>query len=119
MRKDTHTLRMAAGEMDAASGGGGHVAAANGHGPMPYTFFVLVWIALLALTGVTVGGSLLFPGRVGTAVAMIVTPLKAGLVLLFFMHLKWEPPLFRTMFLVAVALLALVMGLTFFDFIYR
>jgi len=97
----------------------GAATAAETHEPQPYTLFVLVWIALLALTGVTAGASLLYPGKVGTAVAMAVTPLKASLVLLYFMHLKWEPPLFKAMFLVAVAILATFMGLTFFDFLYR
>jgi cytochrome c oxidase subunit IV len=91
----------------------------GGHEIKPYTFFVGIWIALLALTGLTVGASLLYPGAIGTAVAMAVTPLKAGLVLLYFMHLRWEPPLFMGMFLVTVAILATFMGLTFFDYIYR
>lgn len=80
---------------------------------------VLVWVALLILTAITVAGSVLFPGRIGIGVALVVTPLKAALILMFFMHLKFEKPVFRWMFLTAVAILAVFMGLTFFDYSHR
>ena len=80
---------------------------------------VLVWIALLVLTAITVAGSVLFPGRIGIGVALVVTPVKAALILLFFMHLKFERPVFRWMFLTAMAILAVFMGLTFFDYSHR
>ncbi|MFA7331565.1 MAG: cytochrome C oxidase subunit IV family protein [Candidatus Delongbacteria bacterium] len=89
------------------------------HAPQPYSVFILTWVALMALTCVTVGASIYWPGTVGTAVAMAVTPLKATLVLLVFMHLKWEPVGFRWMFLSAVGIMAVFMGLTFFDYLYR
>jgi cytochrome c oxidase subunit 4 len=99
-----------------------HVQASHSpadHSPLPYGLFVKVWVALLLLTCVTVASSLSWPGRVGTAVAMAITPVKAALVLFFFMHLKYEPPIFRAMFLSAVAILAVFMGLTFFDYLWR
>ncbi|MFN2370387.1 MAG: cytochrome C oxidase subunit IV family protein [Candidatus Krumholzibacteriia bacterium] len=79
----------------------------------------LVWVSLMLLTVITAGASILFPGRVGIGVAMVVTPLKAALILMFFMHLKYEKPVFRWMFLTAVGVLAVVMGLTFFDYSHR
>lgn len=79
----------------------------------------LVWASLMVLTLVTAGASILFPGRVGIGVAMVVTPLKAALILMFFMHLKYEKPVFRWMFLTAMGILAVVMGLTFFDYSHR
>ena len=89
------------------------------HAPLPYSLFIQVWVALVLLTCVTVGATLTWPGRVGTAVAMAVTPVKASLVLLFFMHLRYEPVVFRVMFLSAVTVLAVFMGLTFFDYLFR
>ncbi len=89
------------------------------HAPQSYSVFILTWVALMALTCVTVGASVYLPGTVGTAVAMAVTPLKASLVLLIFMHLKWEPVVFRWMFLSAVGIMAVFMSLTFFDYLYR
>ena len=89
------------------------------HPPQPYSVFILTWVALLLLTCVTVTASVYWPGTVGTAVAMAVTPIKAALVLLVFMHLKWEPVIFRFMFLTAVGIMAVFMGPTFFDYLYR
>ena len=92
---------------------------AAAHAPLPYALFVKVWAALILLTCVTVTASMTWPGHVGTAVAMAITPVKAALVLFFFMHLKYEPPIFRVMFLAAVSILAIFMGLTFFDYLFR
>ena len=89
------------------------------HHVVPDGVMILVWIALLILTAITVGASVWFPGRGGVAVAMIVTPIKAALILMFFMHLKYEKPVFKWMFLVAAGLLAVIMGITFFDYGYR
>ncbi len=84
-----------------------------------YGTFVKVWVWLLALTAVTVTASVAWPGRVGTGVALVVTPVKAALILMYFMHLKYERLAYRIMFLVAAGILAVFMGLTFFDYSYR
>jgi len=86
---------------------------------VPNGTFILVWVGLLVLTAITVGASVWFPGAVGIGTALVVTPAKAALILMFFMHLKYEKPVFRWMFLAAVVILATVMGLTFFDYLYR
>lgn len=95
---------------------GGHGDAHAAHAPVPNATFVLVWVGLLLLTATTVAASVLFPGKVGIGVAMVVTPVKAALILLWFMHLKYEKPVFKFMFLSAMLILAIVMGLTFFDY---
>nr|MEE4266405.1 cytochrome C oxidase subunit IV family protein [Candidatus Krumholzibacteria bacterium] len=87
--------------------------------PLADGLLLKVYTALIILTGMTVAASVYFPGKIGIAVAMVVTPLKATLILMYFMHLKYERPVFVIMFLVAIAILALVMGLTFFDYLYR
>lgn len=101
-----------------AAGAHGHAHAGDhaAHAPVPNATFVLVWVGLVLLTAVTVTASVLFPGKVGIGVAMVVTPLKAALILLWFMHLKYEKPVFKFMFLSAMLILAIVMGLTFFDY---
>ena len=79
----------------------------------------LVWVALLVLTAITASGSIFFPGKVGIGVAIVVTPIKAALILMFFMHLKYEKPVFRWMFVTAAVILAIIMGLTIFDYSHR
>ena len=64
-------------------------------------------------------GSVYFPGKVGILSAMIVTPIKAALILMYFMHLKYEKKGFVIMFLVAVGILGHLHGLTFFDYLFR
>ena len=86
---------------------------------LPDSLFLTVWVALLVLTGITVAGSVYFPGKIGILVAMIVTPIKATLILMFFMHLKYEKKGFTIMFLVAVGILATFLGLTFVDYLFR
>lgn len=95
---------------------GGHGGAHAAHAPVPNATFILVWVGLLVLTAVTVAASVMFPGKVGIGVAMVVTPIKAAMILMWFMHLKYEKPVFRFMFMAAMLILAIVMGLTFFDY---
>jgi cytochrome c oxidase subunit 4 len=101
---------------DAHTANADTASAPAAHAPVPRSVFVLVWAALLVLTALTVSASVWLPGRVGVGVAMVVTPIKAALILMWFMHLKYEKPVFRYMFLAAMLVLAIVMGLTFFDY---
>ena len=89
------------------------------HHVLPDGLMILVWVALLILTAMTVGASVWFPGRVGIAAAVIITPIKAALILMYFMHLKYEKPVFQWMFLTAAVILAVLMGLTLFDYTFR
>jgi len=91
---------------------------ANRHG-LPDRLFGKVWIGLLFLTAATVSASVFVPGPIGIAVALVVTPTKAALILLYFMHLKYESTGYKVMFLSAVGILAIFMGLTFFDYLKR
>ena len=86
---------------------------------LPDSLFIRVWVALLVLTSITVAGSVYFPGKIGILIAMIVTPIKAALILMYFMHLKYEKKGFVIMFLVAVGILGTFIGLTFFDYLFR
>ena len=95
----------------------------HGHSAKPHVLpdglMVTVWVGLLLLTATTVAASVLFPGKIGILVAVLVTPAKATLILMYFMHLKYEKRGFTVMFLVAVGILATFMGLTFFDYLFR
>ena len=73
-----------------------------------------VWLSLVGLTGLLVLASRL--GR-GTALAglLLFTPLKAGLVLYFFMHLGREGPLIKAVVVVTLAALLTLFLLLFAD----
>jgi cytochrome c oxidase subunit 4 len=46
---------------------------------------------------------------------LTLTPLKAGLVFFYFMHLKYERPFLKAMVVVTLATLILFIGLLFLD----
>jgi len=66
---------------------------------------------------VTVAGMHL--GRLSMLTALAIASVKAGLVLWFFMHLKYEDRLFKVLLLVPIVTLTVIIGLTFFDVLYR
>ena len=84
-----------------------------------YKTFVYVWIGLLVLTAVTITVTELRLGRLGTFTALLIASVKAGLVLSFFMHLKYERRLLKLMLFMPIATLTIIIGLTFFDIWYR
>jgi cytochrome c oxidase subunit 4 len=51
--------------------------------------YYAIWMALLILTGVTAGVAFIDLGPFNTVVALVIATLKAVLVILFFMHLKY------------------------------
>ncbi len=81
--------------------------------------YILVWMALLVLTGVTIYCSTLRLGRMNVWLALFVASFKGSLVLWFFMHLKDEKPMIRYMLIMTVILMAIFIGLTFFDVSFR
>jgi cytochrome c oxidase subunit 4 len=86
---------------------------------VPYRTFVRVWLLLLFLTAALVVTSKLWHEALSVWAMLIITPVKAGLVLFFFMHLKYEKPYLRALVFMAIGLLTLVIGILFFDILYR
>jgi len=84
-----------------------------------YRVFITVWLCLLVLTGLTIWVAGLQLGNLSTFAAMIIATLKASLVLYFFMHLKYEPPVFKVMALVTLATLTVIILMTFTDVWFR
>lgn len=89
------------------------------HEPVPYRTFILTWVALLALTVVTVAVAQVDLGALNIWVALSVASVKSTLVLLIFMHLKQESILFKIGLLAMIITLAIFIGLTFTDVLYR
>ncbi|MDA8082690.1 MAG: cytochrome C oxidase subunit IV family protein [Nitrospiraceae bacterium] len=88
----------------------------NKNGEMTY---ILAWAMLVALTAITVGVYTLHLGTAGVAIALVIASLKAGVILLFFMHLRQESRFLQSVFLLPVFLLGAIIGLTFIDVWYR
>ena len=82
---------------------------------VPYGTFVRVWLLLLFLTAALVVTAKAYHEAMSVYAMLVITPLKAGLVFFYFMHLKYEKPLLRIMVLVTLAVLIVFIGLTFLD----
>jgi cytochrome c oxidase subunit 4 len=83
-----------------------------------YGTFIKVWVALLVLTGLLVLSSH-FGQRSAVWGLLTFTPLKAGLVFYFFMHLKYEGPLLKAVVLVTLGTLLIFFALLFSDVAFR
>lgn len=86
---------------------------------IPYRTFVLVWLLLLALTATLVLTSRLYHQALSVWAMLTITPIKAGLVFFYFMHLKYEKPFLTALVFLTLGLLILVIALLFTDLSYR
>jgi cytochrome c oxidase subunit 4 len=89
------------------------------HHIISYRKLIGVWLALLALTALTVLITRLDLGGYKVLGAMAIACLKAGLVIAVFMHMQYEGRLLRWLLFLTLLTLAIFIGFTFFDVLYR
>ncbi len=82
------------------------------------TYFA-VYAALMALTATTVAVSLVDLGPLSTAVALAIAAVKATLVVLIFMHVKFSGPVTKLFVVGGLFWLGILLVLTFNDYISR
>jgi caa(3)-type oxidase subunit IV len=82
---------------------------------LPLSTYLTVGATLLLLTVITVWVAQYQFGEWNLIVAMAVAAVKATLVLLFFMHLKYDNKLYTFAFLISIAFLAVFIGFTMID----
>lgn len=80
-----------------------------------YKTYFIVWAALMVLTVITVYVSYVDFGTMNVVIAMAIASLKAALVALFFMHLKFEDSITWVFALFPLGLLFLLITMTFVD----
>ena len=88
---------------------------------LPIRIYLLTFVALMALMILTAFLSTVPMGReLNTIVALFIAAVKATLVLLFFMHLKYESYVLSTVVFVAgLFWLLIFFGLTIIDYLSR
>jgi cytochrome c oxidase subunit 4 len=86
---------------------------------VPYRTFLRVWLLLVFLTAALVLICELFHEALSVWAMLLFTPTKAGLVFFYFMHLNYEKPFLKGLVFMTLGLLTLVIGLLFFDILYR
>lgn len=81
-----------------------------------YGAYILVWLALMALTGITVAVAGINFGKITVATALTIASIKTYLVLTIFMHLRTESKTFRVFVGVALLFLIISFVLLFTDY---
>jgi cytochrome c oxidase subunit 4 len=99
-----------------------HSGHGDGHGAhgfahvLPLKLLIGVWAALMILTILTVTVTSIDLGRsVNLSIAMAIATVKAGLVGLYFMHLRWDRPFNAMVFTASLLFVALFISITLLD----
>jgi len=79
--------------------------------------YVMIFLALLAGTTLTVFAGLRdFPGQLNVIIALTIAVVKATLVVLYFMHVRYSSRLIWVVFTSALFWLAILFALTLSDY---
>jgi cytochrome c oxidase subunit 4 len=81
--------------------------------------YVLIFLALLALTALTTGVAFIDLGPYNTVVALAIAGLKMMLVVLFFMHILYSKNLTKIVAVAGLLWLMILLTLTMSDFATR
>ncbi len=84
-----------------------------------YSTYIYVLIALLIMTFLSVAVTGIDLGPYTVSAALILASIKSILVLLIFMHLKFDKKFYGIMVASVFILLACVIFITFLDYLYR
>jgi cytochrome c oxidase subunit 4 len=83
------------------------------------SLYFAIFVALAALTGLTVGVTYVDLGPFNLVAAMGIAVLKAALVVLFFMHLYWSERLTHVTAVSAIVFLFILFAFTLSDYFSR
>lgn len=100
---------------------GAHMEAAAGHDHEHHVHAVPVWLLsavlgiLLFLTVVTVAVTLVDLGKLNIFVALGIAVVKSALVVLYFMHLRWDSPFNSVVLVSALVFIAVFLSFAMVD----
>jgi cytochrome c oxidase subunit IV len=94
----------------------GHMTSAH---VVPLRVYLLVFASLLVLTATTVAAAFVDLGTLNNVVAMAIAGLKATLVILFFMHVRYSTRLTPLVIVSGLFGLSIMVGLTLVDYATR
>jgi len=86
---------------------------------IPYRTYFVVLITLLVLTSATITVTWIDLSAFTVLCALLIASFKAGIVMKYFMHLKFESSLFRILVIMVLSIYVLVIILLFFDYLFR
>ena len=85
-----------------------------GYGP-----YIMIWLALVVFTGITVSAAGIGFGRATVPIALGIATIKTFLVGAYFMHLKFENKVIKAMVIICMITFVIFLGLTLFDIVPR
>ena len=84
---------------------------------VPLRIYVMIFLALMVGTALTVFAGLRdFPGPLNVIIALTIAVVKATLVVLYFMHVRYSARLIWVVFTSALFWLLILFALTFSDY---
>ena len=87
---------------------------------VPIRVYVTIFLALLVGTALTVWAGLQdFPGPLNVVIAMTIAVIKATLVVLYFMHVRYSSRLIWLILASALFWMGILFALTFSDYLTR
>jgi cytochrome c oxidase subunit 4 len=87
---------------------------------VPVRVYLVIFLALLLGTALTVAAAFYdFPWRFNTVIALTIASIKATLVVLYFMHVRYSPRLVWVIVASALFWLAILFALTLSDYFTR
>lgn len=86
---------------------------------VPLRIYLAVFFSLMILTAITVYVSFIDLGPLNNVVALGVASIKATLVILFFMHVRYSPRLIPLVIVSGVFWLFIMVSLTLVDYMTR
>jgi len=84
-----------------------------------YRAYMFVLITLMILTAVTITVTWIDLSALTVLTALLIASFKAGIVMKYFMHLKFESSLFKILVIMVLSIYVLVIILLFFDYLFR
>lgn len=85
----------------------------------PLKVYIGIFSALMVLSAITVGAAFLNLGRFNSIVAITIAVIKATLVILYFMHVKYSSRLTKITVVLSFFFVAILFAETFMDYATR
>ena len=86
---------------------------------LEYRTLFFIFLLLLMFTGITVGVSYIDLGKLNIWISLLIASVKGSLVLLFFMHMKYEGRALILSFLGTIFFLFIMISFIFWDIAFR
>jgi len=94
---------------------GAHAEAHPGVHVVPMRVLLLVWGTLMVLTWLTVSATFIDLGNMNIVIALTIAVIKASLVVLYFMHLRYDNPFNAFVFIASILFVMLFIGFALID----